>query len=169
MRSIRDAHLKADFKLTILPIVIFLSFAQQVIFIVASWPFSQGEKQHGPQTMGKLCSNTRELTQGNEKELGEDSSYRKRIEVLLRETARKSFPDPEKVDNPMVAPHATFREMPVRNHRGRLLAKLEARDEAKKQNTLKIVLQRVKLSQMESIILSLGNFCLARMELRRDT
>ena len=43
VRSIRDAHLKANFKLIILPIIIFLSFAQQMILIVASWLFSHGE------------------------------------------------------------------------------------------------------------------------------
>ena len=35
------------------------------------------------------------------KEQAEDSSYPKRIEVMLRETARKSYP--EIVDNPMTA------------------------------------------------------------------
>ena len=38
--------------------------------------------------MRKLWANTRERTQDNEKEQGEDSSYSKGIEVLLRETAR---------------------------------------------------------------------------------
>ena len=54
--------------------------------------------------MRKLWSNTRERTQGNEKERDEDSSYPKGIEVLLREMARKGHPDPENVDNPMIAP-----------------------------------------------------------------
>ena len=36
------------------------------------------------------------------KEQTEESSYPKGIEVVLRETARKSYP--ENVDNPMVAP-----------------------------------------------------------------
>ena len=53
--------------------------------------------------MRKLWSNTRECTQGNENEQAEDSSYPKGIEVLLRETARKGYPDPEDVDNPMIA------------------------------------------------------------------
>ena len=35
-------------------------------------------------------------------EQAEDSSYPKGIEVMLRETARKSYP--ENVDNPMIAP-----------------------------------------------------------------
>ena len=118
--------------------------------------------------MRKLWSNTRERTQSKEKEQAEDSSYPKGIEVLLRETARKDYPDPENVDNPKIAPQdydarqsrrvlelqnrslwirptdlswhlpilVTIREMPFRNHRGRALAKLEARDEAKKQKTL---------------------------------
>ena len=54
--------------------------------------------------MRKLWSNSRERTQGNEKRKGEDSSYPKSIEVLLRETARKGYPDPEEVDNPMITP-----------------------------------------------------------------
>ena len=53
--------------------------------------------------MRKLWSNTRECTQGNAKEQAEDSSY-KGIEVLLREAARKGYPDPENLDNPMIAP-----------------------------------------------------------------
>ena len=124
--------------------------------------------------MRKLWSNTRDRTQGNEKDAcntsqGVDSSYPKGIEVLLMETARKGYPDPENVDNPMTAPQefdarqfgrvlelqnrdlwiqptdlswhfsilVTIREMPFRNYRGRSLAKLEARDEAKQHKTLK--------------------------------
>ena len=56
--------------------------------------------------MRKLWSNTCERTQSKEKEQAVDSSYSKGIEVLLRETARKGYPDTENVDNPvMVAPH----------------------------------------------------------------
>ena len=51
-----------------------------------------------------LGCNSRERTQGYEKGQGEDSSYPKGIEMLLRETARKGCPDPEYVDNPMFAP-----------------------------------------------------------------
>ena len=119
--------------------------------------------------MRKLWSNTRERTQSKEKEQAVDSSYPKGIEVLLRETARRGFPDPENVDNPMIAPQdyhvrpsgrvvelqnrdlwirptdlswhfsilMTIREMPFKNFSGRSLAKLEARDESKKQKTLK--------------------------------
>ena len=58
----------------------------------------------GPKIMRKLWSKTRERTQGNEKERGEDSSHPKGIDVLPRETARKGYPDPEDVDNPMIAP-----------------------------------------------------------------
>ena len=59
--------------------------------------------------MRKLWSNTRERTQGNEKDAcstsqGEDSSYPKGIEVLLMGTARKGYPDPDNVDNPKIAP-----------------------------------------------------------------
>ena len=38
------------------------------------------------------------------KEQAEDSSYPKGIEVLPSETARKGYPDPENVDNPMIVP-----------------------------------------------------------------
>ena len=53
--------------------------------------------------MRKLWSNTRERTQGNEIDAC-NTSYSKGIEVLLMETARKGDPDPENVDNPMIAP-----------------------------------------------------------------
>ena len=48
----------------------------------------------------KLWSNTRERTQGNVEEQGEDSSP-KVFEVLLRETARKDYPVLGNVNNPM--------------------------------------------------------------------
>ena len=123
----------------------------------------------GPRIMRKIWSNTRERTQGKEKEQAEDSSYPKGIVVLLRETIRKGYPDPENVDGPTIARQdddvrqsrrvlelqnrelwirpnylswhfpilITIREMSFRKYRGRSLAKLEARDEAKKQKTLK--------------------------------
>ena len=108
----------------------------------------------------KLWSNSHERTQGDEKGQGEDSSYTKGTEVLLRERTRKSYPDTEDVDNPTIAPQddearqsgrvlelqnkdlwirptdlswhfpilVTILEMLFRNHCGRSLAKLEARD-----------------------------------------
>ena len=54
--------------------------------------------------MRKLWSNSHERTQVNEKRQAEDSSYPKGSEVLLSETARKGYRDPENVDNPMKAP-----------------------------------------------------------------
>ena len=140
-----------------------------MILIVASWLFSPGEKPSGPRIIRKLSGSTRERTQSEEKEQAEDSSHPKGIEVLLRETARKSYPD--NVDNPMIAPQddevrqcgrvlelqnrdlwtrpadlswhfpilATIRELPFQNYRGRSLANLDARDEAKKNKTLKKV------------------------------
>ena len=54
--------------------------------------------------MRKLWSNTCERTQSKEKEQAEESSYPKGIEVMLRETARKRYPDQENMDNPMIAP-----------------------------------------------------------------
>ena len=61
-------------------------------------------KPTGPRLMRRLWSNTRERTQSNEREQAEGSSYPKAIEGLLTETARKGYPDPEEVDNPMIAP-----------------------------------------------------------------
>ena len=58
----------------------------------------------GPRIVRKLWSNTCERTQSEQKEQVEDSSYPKGIEVLLRETAPKSFPDPENVGTPLIAP-----------------------------------------------------------------
>ena len=40
----------------------------------------------------------------NENRRGEDRSHPKGIEVLLTETAKKGYPDPENFDNPMSAP-----------------------------------------------------------------
>ena len=54
--------------------------------------------------MRKLWSNTCGRTQSNEKEQAEDSQYSKSVEILLRETARKGYPEPENVDNPLIAP-----------------------------------------------------------------
>ena len=54
--------------------------------------------------MRRLWSNTCERTQSEEKEQAEDSSYPKGIEVILRETARKSCPDLKNTGNRMIAP-----------------------------------------------------------------
>ena len=54
--------------------------------------------------MRNLWSNSREQPQGKGKIKGEDSSYTKGIEALLRETARKGYSDLEEVNNPMIAP-----------------------------------------------------------------
>ena len=67
---------------------------------ILSW-----RKPPGPRIVRKLWSNTCERTQRKEKEQAVDSSCPTGIEVLLRETARKGYPDPENVDNPMMAPH----------------------------------------------------------------
>ena len=48
-------------------------------------------KPLGPRITRKLWSNIRERIPGNEKRQGEDSSYTKGIEILLRETARKKL------------------------------------------------------------------------------
>ena len=58
----------------------------------ASWPFSHEENHLDPEFWS------------NEKRKGQDSSYPKGIEALLRETARQGYPDPGEVNNPMIAP-----------------------------------------------------------------
>ena len=60
------------------------------------------EKPTWTQNYEKTPEHTRECTQSKEKEDAEDSSYPKSIEVMLRETARKSYPEND--DNPMLAP-----------------------------------------------------------------
>ena len=62
-----------------------------------------GREPPGPRTKNTLWSNTRERTQSEEKEQAEDNSYSKGVKVLLKETARKSYPDPEIVDNRIIA------------------------------------------------------------------
>ena len=99
----RDARLKADFTLIITTIIIFLSFAQQEILIVASRGYSLMRRPSVLRIMSKLWRNSRERRQGIEKRQGEDSSDPKGVEVLLRETVRKGYPVPEDVDNPMIA------------------------------------------------------------------
>ena len=61
-------------------------------------------KPPGPRIMKRLWSNTRERTQNKEQEQAEDCSYPKVVEVMPRETGRKSYPDPENIGNPMIAP-----------------------------------------------------------------
>ena len=61
-------------------------------------------KPSGPRITRRLWSNTRERTQSQEKEQAGDSFYPNSIEVMLRETARKSYPDQENIGNPMIAP-----------------------------------------------------------------
>ena len=52
--------------------------------------------------MRKLWCNARECTQSELKEHAEDISDLESFEVMLREAARKSYP--ENVDNPVIAP-----------------------------------------------------------------
>ena len=105
VRSIRDAHVKADVILIISPIIIFLSFAQQVILIVASWLFSHGGKQPASRIMRKTSGATRVAEHSATRRQNEDILYPKSVEVLLRETARKNCSNPESdVDDPMIAP-----------------------------------------------------------------
>ena len=86
--------------------------------------------------------------------------------VLLTTAARKVHPDPDLL--------MTIREVTFRNYSGKSLAKLVARDDAKKQKTLSEQLKReVEFSHMEAVILDLDDiiliFCLTRTDLRRDT
>ena len=130
--------------------------------------------------MKKLGSNTCESIHNNQKEQAEDSSYPKSIDIMLRETARKSYP--ENVDSPMIAPRdyevrqsgralelqnrdywirptdlswhypivVTIRAVPFKKYRGRSIAILEARDEAKKQKTQKNSLRVTSLLAVKS-------------------
>ena len=107
--------------------------------------------------MRKLWSNTR-VRRVRKKEQAEDSSYPKVIEVMLRETVRKSYP--KNVDNPTTASRdcdvrQSARDLELQNedlwirptdllwhfpillivYRGRSIVNLESRDEAKKQKT----------------------------------
>ena len=47
-----DAHLKKDFTLSILPIIIPFSLVQQAISIVAAWQFSPEENDLDPELCG---------------------------------------------------------------------------------------------------------------------
>ena len=112
--------------------------------------------------MRKLWSNTYESIHSNQKEQAEDSSYPKSIDVMLRETARKNYP--ENVDSPKIAPRdyevrqsgrvlelqnrdlwirpadppwhypilVTIRAFSFKNYCGRSFANSEARDVAEK-------------------------------------
>ena len=150
--------------------------------------------------MRKLWSNTVKAYTKKTK----DSSYPKDMEVMLGETARNGYPDPENVDNPMIAPQdydvhqsrrvlelqnrdlcirptdlswhfpilITIREMPFRNYRGRSLATLEARDEAKKKKTLQNRDKEWNSARWNQSSWTFHSHLLpglARMELRRDT
>ena len=104
MRLIWDAHLKADFILIAIPIITFPSFAQQVILTDASWVFSHCENHLDPElkeTSGATRVSRHRVTR---KEKSRIARTPKSIEALLRETARKGYPDPEDVDNPMITP-----------------------------------------------------------------
>ena len=83
VRSIRDAHLKADITLVIPPKIILLSTIQRMMLIVALWLFSHGESHLGPEKR-KLWSNSSERTQGNENRQMEDNSCPRRVESQLR-------------------------------------------------------------------------------------
>ena len=87
-----DAHVRADFILILI-----------VILTVASWHCSHGKKHLDPESC-ETSGATRVSKLRVTKKKSEDSSYTKGIEALLRETARKGYPDPEEVNNPMIAP-----------------------------------------------------------------
>ena len=103
VRSMWDAHLKADFIL-----IITTNFSQlrpASDLIVASRLFSYGENHLDPELWENSWSTRVSVRRvKRRKEQAEDSSYPKGIEVMLRETARKSYPDPEDIDNPMISP-----------------------------------------------------------------
>ena len=150
----------------------------------------QWRKPPGPRIVRNLWSNSREQTQGNEKRKGEDSSYPKGIEALLRETARKGYPDPEEVSNPMITPQdcdvrQSGRVLELQNkdlwirptdlswHFPILVTICELpleRTRSRKRRSRR--LRKMKARSGTLVILDLDYFififCLARMELRQD-
>ena len=100
---IRDAHLKADFILILTPMITFLNLSQQVILICCFMAILSRWKPPGPRIMREFWSNSRVRMHRNEKRRGEDSSHPEGIEIFVRETAKKGYPDPQNFDNPMIA------------------------------------------------------------------
>ena len=94
VRSFLDAHLKADFKLILTPIITFLNLSQQVIFICCFMAILSRGKPPRPRIMTEFWSNSRVRIQGNEKRRGEDSSCPKGIEVFVTETVKKGLSRP---------------------------------------------------------------------------
>ena len=78
------AHFRADFIVIIRPRMTILSFAQQIIFIVASWLILPWRKLLAPRIVRELWSSTCEHTQSEQMEQAEDSSYPKGIEGLAQ-------------------------------------------------------------------------------------
>ena len=152
--------------------------------------------------MRKLWSHIREQTQGDQKRQGEDSSYPKAVEGLLRATARKNYPKSENVDIRMIAPEAhdvrrsgrvlelQNRDLWIRptdlswNHpllwpfvrrpsgisvEGHLRNWMPETTRSRRTRSRRLW----KYNQMAAVILDLEYFilifCLARMEIRRDT
>ena len=98
-------HLEAGFMWIILPIIIRLSFTQQMILIIVSW-----RTPVGPRVMSKLWSsittgqseNLREQTDDRKGKQTEDNSRERGVERQLRAAARQGYP--EDAEDPMVAP-----------------------------------------------------------------
>ena len=110
MRSMGNAHLRAEIILILTPVVTFLNLAQQVILICCFLAILSLRKPPRLRNMRKFWSNSRVRIKGNENRRGEDSSCSKSIEVLLRGTTRKNYPNTENVGDPVVAPQDYVRQ-----------------------------------------------------------
>ena len=165
--------------------------------LILSW-----RKSVGPRIVRIFWSNAREGSLVDEKEQGEDSShsiqrYWSLVEgdgvLSLRTSTIRwlhltivMFVNPDEFwrskteifeyDRRMCLGtlHSYYHSwVAIENYSGRSLAKLEARDEAKKQMNSEHRGRVVELNRMESVFLDLGYFilifCLGRMELRRET
>ena len=86
------------------PIITILSFAQQIILIVASWLFYHGKNRLDPELFENSGATRVSAHSVNKKEPAEDSSYPKSIEVLLRGATQKRYPYPKNLNNTMIAP-----------------------------------------------------------------
>ena len=112
-RSILDINLNASFTLIILPIIIRLSFTQQLILIVVLWG-----KPAGPRIMRKLWSSLKpkharifvknnRITRANrlpKRKRTKDIPRERGIEAQLRAAAQRANRDQEDATDPMVAP-----------------------------------------------------------------
>ena len=158
LRSVRDAHLKADFTLIILSMFILLSLAQQVILIVPLWLISDGENHLDPgwrENSGATLVSEHGITRKNKLTTARTP---RRLKACRRRRLGRTIQNP--VDNPMIALQdyvlqsgrvlelqnrdlwkrptdlswhfpilVTIRESPFKHFRGRSPAKLKATED----------------------------------------